>query len=162
MQTQKELASVHKLSSSCHPSLILGRAVHNFSLFVGSNNDLSEDNCCSLYWMWLLHSETNLRNYMHAWMDNWAHTYMYDFSTWPVFSGARRLIANRKWARQSIYTKTPNIHYMMIIVVCMLWLVMDCIISRYNHSMQADYSKSAKFGNGCLAFCQMFAIKWSR
>ena len=36
MQTQKDLASVYKLSSSCHPSLIIGKTCYQFfhSLFV--------------------------------------------------------------------------------------------------------------------------------
>ena len=37
-----------------------------------------------------------------------------------------------------------------------LWLVRDCSISCYNHLMQGDYSKRAKFQNGCLTFGQCF------
>ena len=43
----------------------------------------------------------------------------------------------------------------MIIEMCMLWLVSDCIISSYNHRAHDDYSKSAEFPNGYPAFCQM-------
>ena len=55
-----------------------------------------------------------------------------------------------------VMTSTSKYHIsiivQMIIEMCMLWLMEDCIISHFNHPVQGDYSKSAKFENSCLAF----------
>ena len=48
----------------------------------------------------------------------------------------------------------------VIIEMCMLWLVKDYITSYHNHREQGDYSRSPKFQNGCLTFCQMFVREW--
>ena len=45
---------------------------------------------------------------------------------------------------------------LVIIEMCMLRLVENCVIARYNHLAQGDYSSSDKFQNGCIAFCQCY------
>ena len=47
---------------------------------------------------------------------------------------------------------TISVIVQLIIEMCMLWLMEDCIISHFNHPVQGDYSKSAKFENSWLAF----------
>ena len=47
---------------------------------------------------------------------------------------------------------TISVIVQLIIEMCMLWLMEDCIISHFNHPVQCDYSKSAKFENSWLAF----------
>ena len=37
-----------------------------------------------------------------------------------------------------------------------LWLAEDHVIFRYNYLARDDYSRSAKFKNGCLALCQRY------
>ena len=49
---------------------------------------------------------------------------------------------------------TVGIITLVIIEMCMLWLVKDCV-SCYNHLTQGDYSRSAKFQNGCLTFSSL-------
>ena len=49
---------------------------------------------------------------------------------------------------------TVGIITLVIIEMCMLWLVKDCV-SCYNHLTQGDYSRSAKFQNGCITFSSL-------
>ena len=49
---------------------------------------------------------------------------------------------------------TVGIITLVTIEMCMLWLVKDCV-SCYNHLTQGDYSRSAKFQNGCLTFSSL-------
>ena len=44
----------------------------------------------------------------------------------------------------------------VIIEMHILWLEEDCIISQYYHLIHGDYSRSAKFQDGCLIFCQYY------
>ena len=40
----------------------------------------------------------------------------------------------------------------VIVEIFALRLVEGCVVSRYNHPAQGDYSRSAKTRNGCFAF----------
>ena len=44
----------------------------------------------------------------------------------------------------------------MILEICALSLIEDCVIS-LNHLSRGDYSMGAKFQNGCFAFCLFYA-----
>lgn len=41
---------------------------------------------------------------------------------------------------------------LVIVEILTLRLVEGCVVSRYNHPAQGDYSRSAKTRNGCFAF----------
>ena len=49
-----------------------------------------------------------------------------------------------------------NVITPVIVKMRALWLVKDCVISRYNYLAWGKYSVGAEFQNGCLAFCQCY------
>ena len=89
---RKELPSVPKLSSL--PSIIhyWEELFTIFPLIIGSKNDLSEDNCCQLSWVWYFSLGSNpvkkphnalgwiieyyLFNYQHVWFVYWLDQFL--------------------------------------------------------------------------------------